>query len=125
MNVVVKNWKVDLTKDVFIRNNIKVLFLCFFYFNTSSVMAAVSGELLYTRNCMVCHAEDGSGAMPGVSDLTENKTWLTIEEEHLLAKLKNGIQKEGAIISMPAKGGNPDLTDSDLKGIIRYMRQKF
>jgi len=125
MNVVVKSWKVDLIKPVFIKNNIKVLFLCFFYFNTSGVMAAVSSELLYMKNCMVCHAEDGSGAMPGVSDLTENKAWITVEEEHLLAKLKNGIQKEGATISMPAKGGNPDLTDSDLKGIIRYMRQTF
>jgi len=74
---------------------------------------------------MICHAGDGSGAMPGVSGLTENKTWLTIDEEHLLAKLKNGIQKKGAAMSMPAKGGNPDLTDDDLKGIIRYMRQTF
>jgi len=130
MNVVVKNWKADSTDDALVlniksRGNIKALFLCFVCFYTSGVMADMSGEQLYIQNCMVCHAEDGSGAMPGVSDLAENKAWLTIDEGSLLAKLKNGIQKQGATVSMPAKGGNPDLTDDELTGIIRYMREIF
>lgn len=125
MNVDVKNWKADLSAGALLTNNIKVLFLCFVYFHTSSVMAGMSGEQLYMQNCMVCHADDGSGAMPGVSDLTENKAWTSIDEQSLLVKLKKGIQKEGAAMSMPAKGGNPDLTDNDLIGMIRYMRQTF
>ena len=125
MNVVVKNWKADLTASASIINNVKALFLCFVYFYTPSVMAGMLSEQIYMQNCMVCHADDGSGTMPGVSDLSENKAWSTIDEGSLLAKLKNGIQKHGATMSMPAKGGNPDLTDDDLRGIIRYMRQTF
>lgn len=125
MNADAKNWKVDLTAGASIINKVKVLFLCLVYFYTSGVMAGMSSEQLYVQNCMVCHADDGSGAMPGVSDLTENKAWSTIDEESLLAKLKNGIQKKGATMTMPAKGGNPDLTDDDLRGIIRYMHQTF
>ena len=92
---------------------------------TTGVHAGSHGENLYLQNCMVCHADDGSGAMPGVSDLTENKAWSVIDEGSLLVKLKKGIQKQGATMNMPAKGGNPNLTDKDLKEIINYMRQSF
>ncbi len=104
---------------------IKLFFLCFIFIYSTSVNAAARGEKLYLQNCMVCHADDGSGAMPGVSDLTENKAWSVIDEGSLLVKLNKGIQKQGATMSMPAKGGNPDLTDKDLKEIINYMRQSF
>ncbi len=104
---------------------VKSFFLCFVFIYTIAVNAASRGENLYLQNCMVCHADDGSGAMPGIFDLTENKIWSAIDERSLLAKLKKGIQREGAIMNMPAKGGNPDLTDDDLKGIIHYMRKTF
>ena len=74
---------------------------------------------------MVCHADDGSGAMPGVSDLSENRTWSTIPESQLLTRLNKGIQTAGSAVSMPPKGGNPDLTDTDLIAIIAYMRKEF
>jgi len=96
----------------------------FYFFYTPSVFAELLGEQLNLRNYMVCHADDGSGAMPGVSDLTENKAWAIFDKDILLAKLKLGIQKKGTM-SMPAKGGNPNLTDADLKMIIRYMRKSF
>jgi cytochrome c5 len=74
---------------------------------------------------MVCHADDGSGAMPGVIDLGENRVWLTIDSQLLLKRLKQGIQNTGGGISMPAKGGNPKLTDNDLQKIILYMQKYF
>ena len=104
---------------------INFLFLCFVFIYTSGVKAATRGEKLYTQNCMVCHADDGSSAMPGVSDLNENRAWITMDEKTLLSRLKKGIQKPGATMVMPAKGGNQSLTDKDLEEIIRYMRQTF
>ena len=104
---------------------IKLFLFCLMFLYTAGVNAASCGENLYLQNCMVCHADDGSGAMPGVFDLTENKAWSTIDERSLLTKLKKGIQRKGAMMNMPAKGGNPDLSDDDLKGIINYMRQSF
>lgn len=90
-----------------------------------SVNADSTGEKLFMQNCMVCHADDGSGAMPGVSDLTEAREWLAISDSQLLVRLKAGIQKKGAPVSMPPKGGNPELSDSDLIMIIRFMRKEF
>jgi cytochrome c5 len=92
---------------------------------SGQINAEVNGEQLYIQNCMVCHADDGSGAMPGVSDLTKNRSWSTIPESQLVARLKQGIQSPGAAISMPLNGGNPDLTDRDLLVIIFYMREEF
>lgn len=77
------------------------------------------------KNCMVCHADDGSGAMPGVADLTESREWLKLSEPQLLSRMKQGIEKPGATVPMPPKGGNPELTDDDLKAVIHYMRNTF
>lgn len=104
---------------------IKLFFLCFVFIYTTAVNADSRGEKLYMQNCMVCHADDGSGAMPGVLDLEENRAWSTMNKIKLLTRLKQGIQKTDESISMPAKGGNPNLTDKDLKEIINYMRQSF
>jgi len=104
---------------------IKLFFLCFVFIYTTAVNSAPRGENLYMHNCMVCHAADGTGAMPGVPDLEENSAWSTMNEIKLLTRLKQGIQKSDANIGMPAKGGNLDLTDKDLNEIIKYMRQSF
>lgn len=116
MNTLLKNRLAQQSKYIFI------LLVTFYSFDayTASV-----GEKLYLQNCMVCHADDGSGAMPGVIDLAENRTWSTIPEQQLLSRLKKGIQTPGAAVIMPAKGGNPNLTDRDLLAIITYMRESF
>lgn len=104
---------------------IKLLFLSFVFLYPITVKAESMGEQLYAQNCMVCHAYDGSGAMAGVIDLEENRAWSTIDGQLLFKRLKQGIQKTGGGMSMPAKGGNPKLTDNELKKTIDYMRQSF
>ena len=101
-----------------------LVYSVFLYMSFSTVEAATTGEELYMKNCMVCHAYDGRGAMPGILDLEQERGWSLIEENVLVNRLKQGIQKKGRV-SMPPQGGNPNLTDSDLKKIIRYMRQEF
>jgi len=110
--------------------NVKILktkysFICICFLFIPSVNATSTGEQLYMKNCMVCHADDGSGAMPGVVNLEEDRAWSTLNEEILLKRLKQGIQKQDGSIGMPAMGGNPNLTDKELKEMIRYMRQTF
>ena len=104
---------------------VSLLSLAFVVSHTASVKAESNGKQLYLQNCSVCHADDGSSAMPGVIDLKENRVWSKQDNDLLLAKLRNGIRSPVASISMPAKGGNPNLTDNDLKKIINYMRQSF
>jgi len=90
-----------------------------------NVVAQTGGEQMYIQNCLVCHADDGAGAMPGIADLAENRNWSTISEDKLLAKIKQGIALPGAALTMPPNGGNPDLTDNDISQIIKYMRMEF
>lgn len=82
-----------------------------------------SGEQVYIQNCMVCHGDDGSGAMPGVPDLRANRSWMAVPAQQLIKHIKQGIQSPGAAVTMPPKGGNPALSDEELSAVIDYMRK--
>ncbi len=85
-----------------------------------SVLAeSLSGKKLYQQNCMVCHADDGSGAM---SDLSERKRLFSVSESQLVERIKKGIQVNSSPISMSPKGGNPDLADGELLKILKYLK---
>ena len=46
-------------------------------------------------------------------------------KKELLNELKLGVRKSGQKMRMPARGGNPGLSDEDLRKIIHYMRKTF
>jgi len=79
---------------------------------------------LYLQSCAACHGVDGAGAMPGVPDLTAVSGPLTKPMDTLLAEVRNGIPARGGM-GMPPKGGNPDLTEAQLRAILQYMRHEF
>ncbi|MCW8955974.1 MAG: cytochrome c [Gammaproteobacteria bacterium] len=84
--------------------------------------AELSGEQIYMQTCIVCHGDDGSGNMPGVPDLADNKQLLTEKDSVIVERIKAGIQSPGNL-SMPARGGNPDLTDEQLLSVLVYVKQ--
>lgn len=86
---------------------------------------ASNGFKVYTLNCIVCHGDDGAGQMPGVPDLIESNKWTKKTDEQLLETIKKGTQGSGSTISMPPNGGNPDLSDTDIRDAIIYMRKTF
>lgn len=82
----------------------------------------VDVETLYMQACYICHGDDGTGYMPGVPDLQENKR-LFIDEEVLVAKrIKQGMDSSGSV-SMPPKGGNPELSDAEILALVKYVKQ--
>ena len=73
---------------------------------------AVDGEAIFEDNCAGCH--DGGGA-PQIGD---NDAWQSrIDEgmDELYASAINGIG------GMPAKGGNPSLSDEEVRAVVEYM----
>ena len=84
-----------------------------------------TGKTLYEQSCLVCHGEDGTGAMPGVADFTGAKGPLNQRDEQLAKSIRDGIQSKGAVMAMPPKGGNPQLSDKDIENIIKHMRKTF
>ena len=65
------------------------------------------------------------GLVPGVSDLTLNRRWAEQPETRTVTEIKQGFDSPELAVSMPPKGGNPDLTDSDLLKIVHYMKSEF
>jgi mono/diheme cytochrome c family protein len=110
---------------LFNRTKTRLLFIGLFLFASVVLHAESQGEKLYLQNCAVCHAADGNGAMPGVPDLAGSPAWSKLSDKELLVRVKQGIQKPGAVIAMPPKGGNAKLTDGELTKIILYIRATF
>jgi len=83
---------------------------------------ALSGEQIYKQTCVACHGADGSGAIPGVPKFKEQ---LSKSDEILLKNIKNGFQSDGSTMAMPPKGGNPNLSDQDMREALSYIRNNF
>ncbi len=90
-----------------------------------TAVAGRSGEAIYKETCIACHGADGKGAFPGVPDFTRADGRLAKSDAELLRNVSNGIQSPGSPMAMPPKGGNLELTDADVKSVIRYLRQQF
>jgi mono/diheme cytochrome c family protein len=84
------------------------------------------GATLYGQNCATCHGanlEGGIGAvlnpidkLPGVAN--------SLDPKFLIDIITNGRQPQPGDpkqIAMPAKGGNPALTDQDIKDLAAYI----
>lgn len=92
----------------------------------SAVQAGqAEGKALYEAGCIVCHGDDGKGAMPGVPDWTDGSGRLALPAAVLKQRVLEGFQSPGSALAMPPKGGNPALTDQDVDQLLRYLRAAF
>ena len=83
----------------------------------SMVSAARSGEEIYGSTCGVCH-DNGVAGAPKLDDKASWETRLTGGYAALVTSAING--KGG----MPARGGNPDITDSEMELVVGHMIKK-
>ena len=83
------------------------------------------GHAVYEAACLACHGADGAGALPGVPDLTEAGGVLSKPDDVLMENMMNGVQSPDSPMPMPAKGGDPSLTEADIRAVLRYMRAAF
>lgn len=86
---------------------------------------ALSGKTIYKQTCIACHGASGSGNLPGVPDLTSKSGPLSKNDSVLLQNITNGFQSPGSPMAMPPKGGNPGLTDADIKSVLKYLHNTF
>lgn len=90
-----------------------------------AAIAAPSGESVFQSACISCHGADGAGVLPGVPDLTGGDSPLGQADDMLLKKVIGGFQSPGSPMAMPPRGGNPELSDEELRAALRYMRERF
>jgi cytochrome c5 len=73
-----------------------------------------SGKEVVDSLCISCHGS-GVGGAPKIGD---NKAWASRAQKGLTALSKTAI---AGIREMPAHGGNPRLTDTEIERAITYM----
>jgi disulfide bond formation protein DsbB len=85
-----------------------------------------SGAKLYAGTCIACHGPNGAGVKGNGKALAKNTFISSQDDDALLAFIKKGRDpsdpKNTTGVGMPAKGGNPALSDDDLLDIIAYIR---
>lgn len=88
--------------------------------------AQLRGQQLFVTNCSTCHGIGGIGVEGLGKPLTTSEFVANLSDEELLAFIKAGRPPDDPLNSsgvlMPPKGGNPALTDEELKEIIAYIR---
>jgi len=73
-----------------------------------------SGKEIVDSLCISCHGTGANGA-PKIGD---KKAWAARAEKGLTGLTKSALQ---GIRQMPAHGGNPNLTDTEIERAITYM----
>jgi cytochrome c5 len=74
----------------------------------------VDGKAIYGKVCVACHATGVANA----PKLGDKAAWAPRLEAGIDGMLKFAIAGKGA---MPPRGGNPSLTDAQLRAAIEYM----
>jgi len=73
-----------------------------------------NGQTIYADNCNSCHS---SGVM-GAPKLGDKQVWASLIAEGGDALTSVSIKGKG---KMPPKGGNPLLSDADVRAAVEYM----
>lgn len=87
---------------------------------------ATAGKEAYSKTCVSCHGPDAKG-MPNLGkDLTTSEFVKSKTDVELVEFLKVGRPASDPLntqgVDMPPKGGNPALTETDLKNIVSFIR---
>ena len=76
--------------------------------------AEKSGEEVYKAVCSMCHAAGLMNA-PKFGDKAQWEARIKQGQDTLVTNAVKGIR------AMPAKGGNPSLSDAEVAGAVKYM----
>lgn len=93
--------------------------------DTHASLDGDAGKAVYEQTCIACHGADGQGKLPGIPDLTKADGRLSKPESDLVLNIMEGYESSDSLMAMPAKGGNPALSETDIWNVVQYMFQEF
>jgi cytochrome c5 len=76
------------------------------------------GQQVYQASCVACHGAGIAGA-PKLDDKGQWATRIAKGVDTLYASAVNGVQGSAGV--MPARGGNPALSDAEVRAAVDYM----
>lgn len=77
-----------------------------------------NGQQVYQTTCVACHGAGIAGA-PKLGDKSQWAKHIAKGRDTLYASALNGVQ--GSTGAMPAKGGNPALSNAEVRAAVDYM----
>lgn len=87
---------------------------------------AAAGKEAFAKTCVSCHGPDAKGLPKLGKDLTTSEFIKSKTDQELVDFLKVGRPASDPLntqgVDMPPKGGNPALTEDDLKNIVAFLR---
>ncbi len=92
---------------------------------SKATVSNLSGKEVYGQTCIACHGANGTGNFPGVPNFTNQDGPLAKSDDVLINNIMGGFQSPGSPMAMPAKGGNPNLTQKDIQKTLGYIRKQF
>ena len=87
----------------------------------STTEAAVDGQKVYQSACIACHGAGVAGA-PMVGNAAAWVDRIAAGNETMYANAINGFVGSAGV--MPGKGGNPTLSDAEVKAAVDHMVSK-
>ena len=85
---------------------------------TTATESPVDGQKVYQASCVACHGAGIAGA-PVVGIVAAWASRIDAGADSLYSNAINGFQ--GSSGMMPGKGGNPALSDDEVKAAVDYM----
>ena len=76
--------------------------------------SSISGDMIVKANCAMCHST-GLMNSPKIGDKAQWEPRIAQGKDLLVSNAINGIR------TMPAKGGNASLTDSEMEAAVIFM----
>jgi mono/diheme cytochrome c family protein/glucose/arabinose dehydrogenase len=84
------------------------------------------GRELFSTTCITCHGSNGAGIPYTGANLRQSKWVAEKTDDELADFIRAGRQKNDPNsllrLTMPAKGGNPNLDDAALHDVVAYLR---
>lgn len=85
------------------------------------------GAITFAASCAACHGAGGEGMAPIAPSLKDSEFMARSTDAQVAALVSNGraandpASKTGK--AMPARGGNPFMSDAEIAGIVAFLRQ--
>jgi len=85
-----------------------------------------AGQKVFLTTCATCHGKDAKGLPKLGKNLHSNEFVQSKSDDELVAFVQHGRPVDDPLntthVAMPPKGGNPALTDDDIKHVVAFVR---
>ena len=85
------------------------------------------GKLIYTKYCLACHQEDGSG-VPGMYPPLGKTDWVAGDKNKLIGVVLHGLEGEITVngqVYKTAMPAHPYLNDQQVADVLTFVRKSF